>query len=260
MDTRSKPAAIKVRKIRSGSARAQLIADLFHMVNQPLSALACWLDLATKYDGLPRPIRNEIRQATDCIQQITWPVAAIRELMEPDEIRACEEITLGEQIEGLVEELRPVAENRGVQLTFRAMGDSRTRFPTGKSREMLFRLLESALGCAGSGDRIRVTLKGTTQVVLIITSYRKDVQTQQHREQARREQRCVFSNRLAIWKASELVEAAGGRVMTGHERSGERVVIVLPQLSEAGRKEAVRRRQEFPICGLPPQLGKICRG
>jgi signal transduction histidine kinase len=210
--------------------RTRLLSDLFHTLSQPLASLHCWLELAARYKSPPSAIRRELAQALECVQQITWPIAAIRELMGPATVQDVETIRLREQIGCLVEELMPVAQSCGVSLRFRSTAVGTVNFPKGRIHELLFRLLESSVACAHPGDSLEVSLKNENDRVLLgVATCRRDVAV---RKSPNRncwiDKRNELSYRTAVCSVRAFVEIGGGQVVTKHA-SPQRVSIVIPR-------------------------------
>ena len=212
----------------AAAERARLLSDLFHTLSQPLASLHCWLELAARYKSLPSAMRQELAQALECVEQITWPVAAIRELSGSGTVQDLKTIRLREQVGSLVEELAPVAQSCGVTLRFRPTAVGAVNFPHGRIHELLFRLFESSIACAQTGDRFEVSLKNEDgRVVLGVETCRKAVAKRNNlNRNGWKETRNELSYRTAVCCVRAAAEVVGGRVVMEHA-SPRRLLISL---------------------------------
>ena len=211
--------------------RTRLLSDLFHTLSQPLASLHCWLELAARYKSLPSGIRDELRQALGCVEQITWPVAAVRDLLDTTVDHELEKIRLQKEIDCLIEELRPVAQNRGVSLRFQPSSVGTVNFPKGRIHELLFRLFESSIAFARAGDILEVSLKSKDHRALIgiATSPKDAAKRRGPSRNGRNEKRSELSYRTAVCLVREVIEAIGGQVFIAQDGSSRTVSVVVPR-------------------------------
>src|SRR5205814_2262620 len=125
LSLRSGPGRMKAEIIRPSltprSDRKELISDLFHALNQPLTTLRCSLELT-----LHQPVRaaeqyrEALNHALDHAEQVVRLVSGIRELVEVDEPGAESEVLeLDSYLQHAVMDLLPVAEAAGVRISLR---------------------------------------------------------------------------------------------------------------------------------------------
>ena len=159
------PSAAATRKGRSP------LAHLLHALNQPVTGLQCSLELAVAGPRRTEEYVGTLRNALELTGRIRVLVEAIRELSDAARPNSdqVEIFSLDDLLVTTVEDLRPVAETRGIRIQF--SGDARLPVRTHRHHlaSVLFRLLESALALAADGSRIEIAAAheaGTSRVTL----------------------------------------------------------------------------------------------
>lgn len=219
----------KIKSVPKNEERDQLLLDLFHRLSQPLASLHCWLELLGKSRRLGSGLIKEVHQARECVEQITWPLSLMRELMVPTDQDGVELILISELLQDLREELAPVAESRGVSLAYRPSDVGKVAFPRNKLRELVFRVLESMIGCAHAGDHVLITArKRNGEIRLSIAVFQKDVAKGVSSELPWVEARKVLLNRVAICRTRECAEAVGGSLRTAQGKRLRKIIVALP--------------------------------
>src|SRR6266705_830270 len=69
----------------AGGERRELIFDLFHALNQPLTTLRCSLELTLHQPRTAKQYRDSLAGALRHTEQITWLTTDLRELLEADD-------------------------------------------------------------------------------------------------------------------------------------------------------------------------------
>jgi signal transduction histidine kinase len=219
-------------RIGPDAEQTQLIEDLFHALNQPLSSLRCTLELA-----LEKPLSGEqcaetLRQSIAQTEQITACIADVRELWQSgdagDEV---EGVQLNECLQEMLTDFLPVAETAGVELSFQAE-PCRVQVEPQRLRQALFRLMEYSLESAGEGRSIGIDLTRVAQnaqLVIHLLQEKKsaksaDIFSIDAREPQTRE-RCQRL-RLAVTRA--LLLARGGSFEQGSDAEGTSLKFFLP--------------------------------
>jgi len=135
------------------------LAYLLHALNQPLTGLQCSLELAAAGPARrPEQYLYTLREALQLAGRMRVLVEAIRELAEIREWASeeAELFFLEEMFRETVDELLPVAQANGVQLSFMKNAE----LPVRSNRRILatfaFRLLESILSLTRRGSSLRV--------------------------------------------------------------------------------------------------------
>jgi signal transduction histidine kinase len=134
------------------------LAHLLHALNQPLTGLQCSMELAVSG---PRPTEQYVRvlrEGLDLAARMRILVEAIRELVdiEQNDAGELEEIVLDALLAETVEDLRPVAEARGVRLVMKQDPNLAARLDRRWAASLLFRLLESAISLAAEASEFAI--------------------------------------------------------------------------------------------------------
>jgi len=240
-----------VEKSAGESAQAagedrQLIADLFHALNQPITALRCALELSLLQLRSAEQYRATLQSGLQQAEQIAGWATGIRELLQADDAGDDLQIL---RLEGFLREavadLEPVAESLQVSLALRCHSLAGVRFESRRLRQALFGLLEFALGASRAGSGLQLDAryrKGQTIILLAALSGDADSGDGLARtlpEEPEEEDRgLALRRRLSLAIPRRMVEAAGGSLQVGNGREGLRIEICLPSAPapEEGQK------------------------
>ncbi len=156
--------------------RRELISDLFHALNQPLTTLRCSLELALQQPRTAKQYRDGLSVALKHAEQIAWLATGIRELLEADDADDRQVLALEVCLQETVVDLLPVAETAGVRLSFHRGSPCRVFFEPRRLRQALFHLLEYVL--RGSRTAAAVNIEAAErgeEAVLVVTTSSQDV-------------------------------------------------------------------------------------
>jgi len=144
------------------------LQHLLHALNQPLTGLQCSLELALSSQRTPEQYLRTLRDGLDLTARMRLLVEALRELAEIERENEFsqayktaenrEAASLTALLRETVDELRPVAESKGVQMQFEGRHAAAVRFYRHKFTAVLFRFLESAVSLATVSSRIEVSV------------------------------------------------------------------------------------------------------
>jgi signal transduction histidine kinase len=212
----------------AASERQRLIADVFHALSQPLTALHCSLELAL-YDRRPEGAsRENLEAALGHAEKIAHLATGIRELLGAED--GGEElavISLGEYLREAVADLFPVAEVARVNLRLQCASACNIVAEPKRLRQALFYLLESAISSAAAESVLEVEAGDPSdEVVALLTVERalnagpgEDVEGEKSRELGRR---------LGLAIAGRIVETAGGRLQMQESERQLRLRLRIP--------------------------------
>lgn len=135
----------------------ELISQLLHALNQPLTGLQCSLELAV---AGPRQSAEYVRTLRDALQlcaRMRILVEGLRELTGPARERgSASEFFLEDLLSDVIDDLRPVAGARGVELAYASSG----RLPVHADRlhigNGVFRLLDSVISLARANSKLQI--------------------------------------------------------------------------------------------------------
>jgi len=135
------------------------LAHLLHALNQPLTGLQCALELAA---ASPRPSAYSVgtlREALELTARMRTLVEATRELvtLQDEESEKNDLFPLDALLRETVEDLRPVAETRGIDMAVSVDTGLMVQADRGHVNALTFRLLESVLSLALEESPLRLT-------------------------------------------------------------------------------------------------------
>ena len=206
------------------SERRQLVAELFHALSQPLTALRCSLEMALSGRFAPGPSQENLRLALEHAEQIARLATGIRELVETvtpgsPSVVINLETSLGEAVMDLV----PVAESAGIQLRFHAPDACPVLAEPRRLRQALFYLVESALAAADAGESVQIEAGARDRQAVVLLTVSRNTGAANGvvawPEVAGEEKKRELGRRLGLAIASRTFEAAGGSL---YAEEGER--------------------------------------
>lgn len=221
------------RSLNRGNRREcqVLVSELFHLASQSLAALQCWLGVSCKRTDVPSDMHEEFKCLGDCLEQISWAVAELRELTEHQESCHLEIVRPGVEFHELFEELQPVAESCGIRLQLKAAQSGAVRLPKGQSRTIFFRLIESTLALSPAPAAIKITVEDRPEAVNVkVTSCRKDVGNTRSAIPPGNRSRVQLSRRILLCSLSNVISAGGGQVHELHGANRESVIVTMPRV------------------------------
>ena len=218
--------------------RRELISDLFHALNQPLTTLRCSLELALHQPRSAKQYRDSLAVALKHAEQIAWLAIGIRELLEADDAGDDRQVLALEVcLQEAVVDLLPVAETAGVRLSFHPSSPCRVLFEPRRLRQALFHLVEFVLGSSRVPAAVDIeTAERGQEVVLVATTSPQGVPCPQNSaagfpvdepEGKARE----LARRLGLAIARGIFEAAGGGFRLECSRDCLSVEVRLPLAS-----------------------------
>lgn len=140
------------------------LGQLLHALNQPLTGLQCSMEVALARARTPEQYVEGLRQGLELTERMRVLVGAIREVTDAgiEGKEELETIDLTGLLREVVEELAPVAEVKSVCLTLDCAASAALTVKAGRRRmvNVVFRLVESALGLAVRGSAVRIEAGG----------------------------------------------------------------------------------------------------
>lgn len=193
--------------------RRELLAELFHALNQPLTTLRCALELSLQRPQSEEGYRHAIEAALQQAESITRVSGGIRDLLEADDPGdRVEVVGLAALVGEAILDWRPLAEAGQIRLLYENTSPCPVRFEAQRLRQALVRLFEWVWGSssAGSTMRIEVAERNGAALLRIATS-----PTPASAVESRME---CLKRRLGLAIARRFFETAGGSLeLTGGE-------------------------------------------
>jgi hypothetical protein len=127
------------------------IPELFHALNQPLTALHCSFELALHQPRSEQEYRNCLLAGLEKAAQASALASGIRELFEAAEPDGkSSTLLLQDQVREAVEHFLPVANDAGTAIILHGKGNFRARFDSDRLRRALFYIFDLILTLARS--------------------------------------------------------------------------------------------------------------
>ena len=191
--------------------RSQLLLDLFHRLNQPLTTLNCSLELALFKQ---RPLELDIvRQATVQVESFTQLTGCLRHLIAADDAGDRQHaVDLGQLLHSVTADLQPIAESLGVKMSVHCDVECAIWFDESRLRQALFNLLDLVIA-ATQNELILDLATGDRRgwIVLEIKSVLKDVPRETRPDSE------DLAQQVALAAAYRTFESGAGQIVISNE-------------------------------------------
>lgn len=187
----------------SSKGDPQLLSDLFHALSQPLTTLRCGLGLSLQKLPDDNQNRQSLEIASQAAESVARLVAGIRELMESANSNpAAERSNVTECLQGMVDDLRPVAQSMRLSLCLTPAVSIHVAIEPARLRQALFHLLGFALESSAAGSELQIAVfEEDLKAVLTMQGLAPDRPFPQDQ---------ALQMRLALAIADRTFETAGG--------------------------------------------------
>jgi C4-dicarboxylate-specific signal transduction histidine kinase len=224
-------------------ADQQLLADLFHALSQPLTALHCSLELALEARRSGEQCRQGVRTALYQAEQVARWCGSLRTLLDAESPGGDRPvIAFDDCLREIVQDLQPVAESQGGRLVLQGQSAAWVRVEKQRLQQGLFSLLEGAMNGDGAGrslDLVASALHGRALLAVHAVGGQSIGGEPTAETGAAGEKE--LGPRLALAVARRIFESAGGSLRALHcEADGTRdlrLELRLPLVSGAGRQK-----------------------
>ncbi|HEY1799352.1 MAG TPA: hypothetical protein VGG46_00340 [Terriglobales bacterium] len=213
--------------VGSASPR-ELLAELFHALNQPLAALRCSCELALLAPRTVEQYRNYLQTALQKTEQASLLARGIRELLEAEEEGdeengALQVLPLREQVREAAEYFLPAAAEAGTTLCLDCDGDSPADdslvdFHPENLRRALFYIFDCLLPMA-RGEKIKINVENSSSQVTLHLSFpaangdaEENHSPQDHNQQNHWQPKLQWAIAQKLFRARQ-----GNLVMTCHD-------------------------------------------
>ena len=210
--------------------RPQLIADLFHALNQPITALQCSLELGLRLPHSEERYRDTLQVALQHVERIAQQLSGIRGLMQAEDPGDHPQVlSLTTFLRELVSDLEPVAESLGVELFLQGTSPCHVQFEPHRLQQALFYLLEFALWSSPTGKELKLDLSEQRNAAVLTLSGAHFAPAEADGanpgpERGSRE----LSQRLALAIVGRTMEAAGGTLRVERTAAALHIELRLP--------------------------------
>ncbi|HVO79397.1 MAG TPA: hypothetical protein VMT28_01625 [Terriglobales bacterium] len=208
------------REVAASRERRELLSELFHALNQPLTTLRCALELGLQQPHREQSCSHTMEAALLQAESVARLTAGIRELLEADDPGDdLQAVPLDRVLREALLDWSPAADAAEITLLARDLLPCRVRFEPQRLRQALFRLLEYVLHVAPAGATVKFDLRTHERAALLsIATAPKDVSrvrdavsadpVEAHGERVQR--------RLALAIARSALQAAGGSLVVNN--------------------------------------------
>ncbi len=227
---------VETERDAGGEEDSRLMADLFHALNQPITALRCALELGLHQPRTTGQYRDVLQKGLEQAEQIAGWATGIRELLQAQDAGdACQMVAFESFLREELQDMQPVAESLRVSFALRCSGSAVVRFEPHRLRQTLFCLLDFALRSSRAGSVLQIEVQEHHhEAVLRMAGSPGAAGRVGHRQSPlNRERTLSLRRRLGLAIPRRLVEAAGGRLETGNRRGRWHIELGLPLATAA---------------------------
>ncbi|MBZ5707404.1 MAG: HAMP domain-containing histidine kinase [Acidobacteriia bacterium] len=201
-------------EIAARDERRELLSELFHALNQPLTTLRCALELSLQRPHSEEEYRYTMEAALQQAENVTRLTCGIRELLEGDDPGDHPQaVALDASVQEAVLDWLPVAEAAQITLLAQNLSPCQVRFEPQRLRRALFHLQEFVLHSAAGDAIVKIDLaqQGGEALLRVATSQR-DVSSGEGSVSCDRSESNMehVQRRLGLAIARSIFEAAGG--------------------------------------------------
>jgi hypothetical protein len=151
---------------------SQFLAELFHALNQPITALRCTLELNLHTPRTERQYQQALETALEKAEEISRWTSGIGDLVQPPEMEAAMEmIPLGAVLRDALEHFSPVLKARGLEYALITNGECQVRLARQRLQQTIFYVLEFVMQAALPGDKLKICQRsrgGSIRVELVV--------------------------------------------------------------------------------------------
>lgn len=210
-----------IARQRSESERQQLIADLFHALNQPMTALRCALELELLREGRDEAQRETMQTALAKAEEIARLTGGLRELLQaedPGDERSVQD--LASLVRETMESFSPVAEGANIELVLQCNSPCPVCAELERLRQALFYLTDWVIGATQEGGQMHVATQAKAgKAVLTLAISRCGVPNQESPKLPDQKTEDLW-RRLNLAIARGILESAGGCLRTENDGAG----------------------------------------
>lgn len=195
----------------------ELLADLFHALNQPLAALRCSLELSLMQEKTVEQYRQMVQTALEHTESVSHLIASIAQLLQADDGDGQQALGLDQSVCDAVEHWSPVADEAGKKFSLNCRCPAAVQFAPRRLQEALFHLLEFALLSSPPGG------------IIEIETHQRDEGVELALDFPLRGPGPNLGLRLKFEMAQRIFEAAGGDCQVEKVSARQRVRVRLPK-------------------------------
>lgn len=226
-----RPVLAKPGGVAGCTEDSQLVSDLFHALNQPITALRCSLELSLHRPRTAEQYRGTLQAAMQQAELIAGWAVGIRALLQADDAGDdLQVLPLGGFLRDAVADLQPVAES--LQLEFGLHCDSAglVLFEPQRLQQALSGILDFAIDLSSAGATVMVDARDRDReaVIVLATSPPDRALSRGSARPTPKDAGRTLRQRLGLAIPRRIVAAAGGSLQAETGRGGLRIELCLP--------------------------------
>lgn len=132
------------------------IRALHHRLCQPLTALSCTLELMQMGREADHRLNEQLNSAVEQADRIMSLLASFRQLFEAAAPTGGDSSSLNHVLSEVVEDLRPVAEDKDIVLALEIEGSDQLKMGEGRLRQSLWSLLQNCIELTPARGMVKV--------------------------------------------------------------------------------------------------------
>ncbi|MGA8150204.1 MAG: hypothetical protein WB952_04590 [Terriglobales bacterium] len=225
-----------------------LLADLFHALSQPLTTLQCCLAGSLREPRNGARYRRDLQAVLRQAESVVFFTSAIRELVIcPASLGKPQESDLSACVKEVVDDLLPVAESCGLELTFACRGFCHVKLEDRQLRQAVFYVVESALNHSQPGSAITILVRRERREVgLTVRMSPPPAKKLRLPPKPNRTEAFALQRRVTLAIARRTFESAAG---TFQIQRGARQTTLMVRLPRSHREPALPLARASQRCG-----------
>ena len=210
---------------------SQLVSDLFHALNQPITALRCSVELSLHRPRTAVQYRGTLQAAMQQAELIAGWAVGIRALLQADDAGDdLQVLPLDGFLRDAVADLQPVAESLQLEFGLHCDSAGRVLFEPQRLQQALSGVLDFAIDSSSAGATVMVDARDRDReaVIVLATSPPDSALGRGSARQTPKDAGCTLRQRLGLAIPRRIVTAAGGSLQAETGRGGLRIELCLP--------------------------------
>jgi two-component system heavy metal sensor histidine kinase CusS len=226
-----RPALAEPGGVTGDCEDSQLVSDLFHALNQPITALRCSLELSLQRPRTAEQYRDTLQAALQQAELVAGWAVGIRALLQADDAGDdLQVLALESFLRDAVADLQPVAES--LQLEFGLHCDSAgcVLFEPRRLQQALSGVLDFAIDLSSAGATVVVDARDRDrEAVIVLAASPGDAPPGNGSAwPPPKDAGRILRQRLGLAIPRRIVAAAGGSLQAETSRAGLRIELCLP--------------------------------
>ena len=226
-----RPVLAEPGAVPGGCEDPQLVSDLFHALNQPITALRCSLELSLQRPRMAGQYRDTLQAALQQAELVAGWAVGIRALLQADDAGDdLQVLALDRFLREAVAHLQPVAESLQVEFGLHCDSAGCVLFEPRRLQQALSGVLDFAIALSSAGATVVVDARDRDReaVIVLATSPRDGPSGNSSAGQPPKDAGRILRQRLGLAIPRRIVAAAGGSLQAETSRGGLRIQLCLP--------------------------------